>query len=225
MVIQSTLAYDFGIQLNSELIWKCNLCKTQELDSILGIDWSNTSFFKDIDQGKMMKWKVLSLEKDEERLNLTINLWKWQVESAWEESDEVKSFWYYSDPTQYPDNYNFSRNFPFIKAWLPLPMSEYVRELDLNQIYDIDDRVLFTIYIQIDGYGDSPDQVINMIAIFNESGFLQVFKIYLPGNVILLDITLDQIPIYTIPVIICIFGALIGVFIFYIFYLRPRREE
>jgi hypothetical protein len=190
------------------------------------VNWSSSRFFEHIDQGKKMKWEIISLEKEEGKLNLTVNMWKWQSENIWVNITNQKSYWYYSNPSEYPNNYNFSKNFPFIEPWLPLPMSEYTSNLNLNQIYDIDDRVLFTIYIDVEKdyiSNNNPSQAINVIAIFNENGFLNIFKIYLGGNIVLLDISLEYIPIYAIPTVILIFGFLIGAILFYIFYLRPRR--
>ena len=228
ITIKPVLSYNFGHQPSNELIWRCNICKTQELYSIFGMNWSSSGFFEHIDQGKMMRWEILSLEKEGGILNLTVNTWKWQDENTWGNSTEQKSYWYYSNPSEYPKNYNLSNSLPFINLWLPLPMSEYVSNLNLSQIYDIDDRVLFTIYIHVDKdyiSNHSPSQAINAIAIFNENGFLETFKIYLQGNVVLLSISLEYIPIYEIPTIIFIFGFLISAILVYFFYLKPRRKK
>jgi hypothetical protein len=226
MSIKSVFSYNFGHQPSNELVWRCNICDTEKLYTIFGMNWSSSGFFEHIDQGKKMKWEIISLEKEEGKLNLTVNNWKWQSENTWANTTNQKSYWYYSNPSEYPNNYNLSKNFPYIKLWLPLPMSEYVSKLNLNQIYNIDDRVLFTIYIDVESdyiSNNNPSQAINVIAIFNENGFLSIFKIYLQGNVVLLDISLEYIPIYAIPIVILIFGFLIGAILFYIFYLRPRR--
>lgn len=228
ITIKPVLSYDFGHQPSNELIWRCDICKTEELYSIFGMNWSSSGLFEHIDQGKKMKWEILSLEKEGGRLNLTVNTWKWQDENTWANSTDQKSYWYYSSPSEYPNNFNLSKNFPFLKLWLPLPMSEYVSNLNLSQIYDVDDRVLFTIYIHVDkdyiSY-NSPSQAINVIAIFNENGFLETFKIYLQRNVILLSLSLEYIPIFAIPTVIFIFGFLIIALLLYFFYLRPRRKR
>ena len=228
ITIKPVLSYDFGHQSSNELIWRCNTCNTEKLSAIFGMNWSSSGLFEHIGQGKKMKWEIISLEKEEGRLNLTVDIWKWQDEDIWANSTSQKSYWYYSNPSEYPNNYNFSNNFPFIKLWLPLPMSEYTSNIKLNKIYDIDDRVLFTIYIQVEKNYisiNNPSQAVNVIAIFNENGFLNIFKIYLDGNIVLLDISLEYVPIYTIPTLIFIFGFLIGVILLYYFYLKPREKR
>lgn len=228
IIIKPALSYDIGHQPSNELIWRCNICKTQELYSIFGMNWSSSGFFEHIDQGRRMKWEIISLEKEDGRLNLTVNTWKWQDENTWANSTDRNSYWYYSNPSEYPNNYNLSKNFPFIKPWLPLPMSQYLSNLNLNKIYDIDDRVLFTIYVNVErSYisNNNPSKAVNVIAIFNENGFLNILKIYLQGNVVLLDISLEYIPIYTIPTVILIFGFLIGAIVVYYFYLKPSRKK
>jgi hypothetical protein len=228
VTIKPVLSYEFGHQPSNDLIWRCNICKTEELYSIFGMNWSSNGFFEHIDQGKKMRWEILSLEKEGGRLNLTVNTWKWQDENTWANSTDQDSYWYYSNPSEYPNNYNLSKNFPFIKLWLPLPMSEYMSNLNLSQIYDIDDRVLFTIFIHVDKdyiSNNDPSQAINIIAIFNENGFLDTFKIYLQENVVLLSISLEYIPIYAIPIVIFIFGFLISAILLYFFYLKPREKR
>ena len=182
---------------------------------------------KNVRQTGYLSWNILNRENDGTFLNLTIRKWDWGYGCipGWPANE---SYWYYIDPNQYPDNYNFSEIFPFINWWLPQPMSDYVSKLNLNQIYDVDDRVLFTINVNIHQNYISkgfPSKMVNIIAIYDDNGFLSLLKVSLPGNIVLLDIRSTVIPSYTIPIIISLFIALIGFLILYFKKIRRYEER
>ena len=207
-----------------DLGWRCNVCNDELLNSTLGNDWRNSELLRNVHQDTYLSGHILNREEDDTYLTLTISLADWHLGASIVEN---KSYWYYIDPNQYPDNYNFSETFPFINWWLPLPMSDYVSKLNLNQIYDVDDRVLFTINVNIhqnyisNGF---PSKIVNIIAIYDGNGFLSLLKVTLPGNIALLDIRSTVIPSYTIPIIISLFIALIGFLLLYFKRMRTYKE-
>jgi len=91
---------------------------------------------------------------------------------------------------------------PFL---FPIPIGEYMGGLSLNEWYDVDNRVLPTMNVVIRKDELSPgfpSRDINIIAIYNDQGILSSYKLYIEGNIVIIDITFDFLPIYVIPALI-----------------------
>ena len=104
--------------------------------------------------------------------------------------------------------------------WFPIPVGEYMGGLDLNAWYDVDNRVLPTLNVDISKDAISPgypNKDIEIIAIYNEEGILSSYKLYTKGNVVIVDIALDFLPFYVIPTLIILFTVLsLGVIVYII---------
>jgi hypothetical protein len=90
--------------------------------------------------------------------------------------------------------------------------------LELNEWYDVDNRVLPTLNVQIDKDEISlgfPLKKIKIIAIYNDQGVLNSYKLYITGNMVIIDISLQFLPNYVIPTLMgLIFGLFVGLGLF-----------
>ncbi|MFW9896824.1 MAG: hypothetical protein ACFFD7_13545, partial [Candidatus Thorarchaeota archaeon] len=92
------------------------------------------------------------------------------------------------------------------------PIGEYMGGLSirLNEWYDVDNRVLPTINVEIlkDGISSGyPNKNIKIIAIYNDCGVLNSYKLYGKDNTVIIDIYLDFLPVYVIPTLIILVVA------------------
>jgi len=219
------LNYTFGFKADEELIWKCYICDTNKMNTIFGENWSNTALFENLSQGKRMKWQINTAEENLTSLVANVNIWMWKNEENWGLQDYYINFSYLKDPDQYPSDLNLSYGIPFIPFWFPIPVGEYISSLKLSNIYDIDNRVLPTLNVEINkGFlqPNSPSERILIIAIYNADGILSSFKLYTSGNVVVIDIQFEYIPIYVLPATLGLMGAF---FIAIILYIQKQRKD
>jgi hypothetical protein len=90
-----------------------------------------------------------------------------------------------------------------VPFWLPIPVGEYLGGLNLSDEYNVDNRVLPTLNVEI-GKNETgfPSKDIKIIAIYNDQGILNSYKLYVKGNVVIIDISFDFLPFYVIPTLI-----------------------
>jgi hypothetical protein len=195
------------------------------MNNVFGENWSNRGLFENLSQGKRMKWQIVTADANVTSLFANLNIWMWKNEDTWGLYNYNTEISYLKDPTQYPTNYNLSIDMPFIPFWFPVPVGEYIGSLKLSNIYDIDNRVLPTINIVINKdflQYNSPSERIVIIAIYNTDGILSSLKLYASGNVVLIDIEFESLPIYAIPATLGLIGAF---FIAIIIYIRNQRKN
>ena len=219
------LNYSFGFIANEDLVWKCDICDINKMNDLFGENWSSTGLFENLGQGKRMRWQVNTTKLNSTSLSATFNIWVWKNEENWGSFDYISELSYLKDPSQYVSNYNLSIAIPFVPFWLPVPIGNYLGELKLNRIFDVDNRVLPTINVQV-GRGflepSFPSEKVFIIAIYNSDGILSSFKLYTTGNVVVIDIRFESIPIYVIPSTIGLIGAF---FIVIILYVKKKRKK
>jgi len=219
------LNYSFSFITNEEIVWKCNTCDINKMNNLFGDNWSNGGFFENLGQGKRMKWQVNTTKVNSTSLSATFNIWVWKNEDNWGSYDYITEFSHLKDPSQYALNSNLSIALPFVPFWLPIPVSIYIGELKLNSRYDVDNRVLPTINVQFSkGFLEPsfPSEKVFIIAIYNYDGILSSFKLYTIGNVVIIDISFESIPIYVVPSTIGLIGAF---FIAIIIYIKKKRKN
>lgn len=216
------LNYTFGFTTDEELVWKCNFCDINKMNNIFGENWSSTGLFENLSQGKRMRWQGYVTKINDTSLSRTFNISVWKNEGSYDYSTE---FSYLKDPSQYEANYNLSNAIPFVPFWLPVPVGNYLGELNLSSIYDVDNRVLPTINVQISrGFLEPsfPSEKVYIIAIYNSDGILSSFKLYTIGNVVVIDIIFEPLPIYVVPLTI---GLICAFFIAIILYVKKKRNK
>lgn len=225
------LNYEFGFEINDELIWKCHQCDFNKMNNLFGDNWRNSGLFEELSQGKEMKWVInekgwrINTSTYLKTLYANVSIWMWNYEENWGSYDYNKEFSYLNYPSQYPSEYNLSNVIPFIPFWFPVPVGEYIGSLKLSSIYDIDNRVLPTINVKITkGFlePDYPSERIVIVAVYNAEGLLSSFKLYTSGNVVVIDIEFESLPIYAIPATLGLIGAF---FIAIILYIRKQRKR
>jgi len=217
--------YSLSFITNEDLVWKCNICNVNKMNELFGVNWSISGLFENLDQGKKMKWQVNTTKVNSTSLSATFNMWVWKNEDNWGSYDYVTEFSYLKDPSQFASNSNLSVALPFVPFWLPIPVSIYIGELKLNSIYDVDNRVLPTINVQVSkGFLEPsfPSENVFIIAIYNYDGILNSFKLYTGGNVVVIDIEFESISIYVISSTISLIGAF---FIAIIIYVKKKRKN
>lgn len=220
-----SLNYEVGFRNNEDLIWKCNVCNINKMNDVFGENWSSSGLFKNLSQGKRMRWQINSVEENITSLLVNFNIWMWENEENWGIYDYSTEFSYLRNPSGYPSDYNLSNVIPFVPFWFPVPIGEYIGYLQLSRIYDIDNRVLPTLNVEINrGYlqSDYPSEKVLIIAIYNTDGILSSFKLYISGNVVVIDIEFESLPIYTLPVTLGLIGAF---FIAIILYIKKQRNK
>ncbi len=213
----NAIEYQTGVKSGQELVWKCNICNKNEMDSIFGPNWDDSGIFNNLSKGKRMKWNISDVQFNQTFLTIQFSIWEWTSESSWGVKDNDSRITYFSNPDHYSQGLNFTLYSFFAPFWFPIPVGDYMGELSLNEWYDVDNRVLPTLNVDIRANDISPgipSKDINIIAIYNDDGILNSYKIYIEGNIVIIDVSFDFLPFYVIPVLIgllcvCILSILI----------------
>jgi hypothetical protein len=219
------LNYTIGFNANEDLIWNCHVCDIDKMNNIFGENWSSTGLFENLSQGKSMRWQITTVEENLTSLLANVNIWMWNNEEDWGFFDYNAEFSHLKDPSQYASNYNLSLVIPFIPFWLPVPVSDYLGTLKLSNMYDVDNRVLPTLNVQVNKdflQPNNPSERMSMIAIYNTDGILSSFKLYTSGNVVVIDIEFGTIPLFVLPSTLGLIGAF---FIAVILYIKKQRKN
>ncbi|MFW9990392.1 MAG: hypothetical protein ACFFC3_17250 [Candidatus Odinarchaeota archaeon] len=213
-------AYSMGIKNGQELIWKCKECNEKEITNIFGEEWDDSGIFKNLSEGKRMKWRINNLEIDETFISLNFSIWSWNNRENWGVKDNDSQIIFLSNPNDYSQILNFSSYSSFVPFWFPIPVGEYMGELSLNNWYEVDNRVLPTLNVEIRENAvlpGVPSKDIKIIAIYNEQGILNSYKLYMGEYHVILEIALDYLPVYVVPALIgLVFLFLLALTIFII---------
>lgn len=231
----TALKYETGIEENDELIWNSNVCDNQKMDKIFGKDWDDegSGIFEDLEQGTRMRWIIRKTDNDEKVyspetkdnetvLRIVYNNWKWTKDKEWGDKDSIDETTHFANPNDYGDDLILPNFAPF---WLPLPLDEYLKELDLDEGYSIDARVISALTFEIeknDLEGDYPTEYVKIQAMYNDKGILNSYKLYIKDHEVIVDISLENaLPykLYVLPAITAFFY--IG--IIYIIYKKILR--
>ena len=214
----TAINYRAGVKKDEELIWKCNVCNMVEMNIIFGNDWDNSGLFENLNKGKKMKWEIKNTEVNETNIVIEVDLWLWKSGKNWGIKDNTSQIIYMSNPKTYTEDSNFS-NYAFLVPFLfPVPVNEYLGNLKLNEWYDVDNRVLTTLHVEITKgliLPNYPTKDISIISIYNERGILTSYKLYLGGNVVIVDVSFTTLPFFVIPTLVSLTVCLsIGVIIY-----------
>ncbi|MFX0003489.1 MAG: hypothetical protein ACFE9C_02835 [Candidatus Hodarchaeota archaeon] len=200
----NALDYGVGVREDQELVWKCNVCNQIEMDTIFGSDWKDSGIFKNLSVGRRMKWKIDSIEVNQSLSRINFSIWDWTSEKIWGPKDNVLEITYFFDSLES----NFTQYTSLIPFWFPVPVGEFIGNLELNEWYDVDNRVLPTVIVELEKDAISlgfPQKNIKIIAIYNDLGLLSSYKLYTDGNIVIVDISLNFLPVYVIPILIGLF--------------------
>ncbi len=218
--------YSIGVKSEQELIWKCNVCNQNEMDNIFGNDWDDSGIFRNLSKGKKMKWEIVNVEVNETTITLNFSMWEWTSRNVWGVKDNDSQIIFFSNPKNYTQELNFSSYTSLVPFWFPVPVGEYMGSLELNKWYDVDNRVLPTLNVEIEKdtiLPGLPSEDIKIIAIYNDQGILNSYKLYTKGNVVIIDISVYSLPFYVIPTLI---GLTVGLSLSVILYsVKKRRKE
>ena len=185
---------------------------------LFGNNWDNSGLFEDLNKGKKMKWEIKNTEVNDTNIVLEVDLWLWNSGNNWGIKDSSLEIMYLSNPKTYIEDLDFSNNAFLVPFLFPVPVSEYLGNLKLNEWYDVDNRVLTTLNVEITKdliVPNYPTKDINIIAIYNERGILTSYKLYVKGNVVIVDISFSKLPFFVIPTLVSLTVVLsIGVIIY-----------
>ncbi|MFX1378319.1 MAG: hypothetical protein ACFFA4_04430 [Promethearchaeota archaeon] len=218
--IVNALDYGVGVSESQELIWTCKKCNQIEMNNIFGNEWKDSGVFKNLSAGKRMKWKINSIEVNQSFSKINISIWDWTSEKIWGIKDNDSEITYFFDTLES----NFTTYTSLVPFWFPVPVGEFIGSLELNNWYDVDNRVLPTLNVEIEKDEISlgfPLKRIKIIAIYNNQGILNSYKLYTTGNVVIIDISLEFLPIYVIPTLV---GLLTALSVSIIIYLSKKRK-
>lgn len=225
--IGNALEYSTGIKKNEEIIWKCKVCNAGEMEKIFGMDWDNSGgTIENLNKGANLKWKIKNINENGNIIEFEIEEWLWNTEDNWGINDNNFKIKYLSNPKEYQfsQERNLLNSSFFVPFIFPVPVSEYLGDFNLTKPYDIDNRVITTINVNIEKNTISPNypkKDISIIAMYNERGILMSYKLYIPENIVIIDIELDFLPFYVIPVIIALSSGITIAIIVYI--IRKRK--
>ena len=225
--IVSTNAFEYGagVKKNQEIIWKCNVCNELEMDAIFSNSWNGVGIFTNLSKGKRMKWEINEVEINGISTSINTSIWEWTAQKNWGQKDYEFQISYLSNPHDYPAEINFSNYMSFVPFWFPIPVGEYMGSLDLFKWYDVDNRVLPTLNVEISRDAISsnfPSKNIKILAIYNDQGILNTYKIYTEGNDVIVDIAYDHLPFYVIPVLVGL-GSILSLGI--VLYIIKKRKS
>lgn len=216
----NAINYKVGVDEDDELIWKCKICDEAEMNFIFGSEWDNSGIFLNLSKGTSMRWKINTVELNETVNKIEFSIWFWTRNNNWGFKDNDSQIIYLNNPNDYTEELNFSVYRSLVPFWFPIPVGEYMGGLKLNAWYDVDNRVLPTLNVDIpkDAIWPSyPNKYIKIIAIYNDQGILSSYKLYIKGNIVIVDIALDFLPFYVLPTLIILFTVLsIGVIVYLI---------
>jgi len=215
--------YQNGIKTNDELIWNCNLCDDNKMDALFGEFWNEAGILKDLSSNSRMKWSVNMVEENSTTLSALISIWMWMSEDNWGTQDNSSKFSYLKNPSLYPSGFNFTDMLPFIPFLLPVPVGEYLGEISLGDIYDVDNRVLPTLNVRLNKdsiHPNEPTENVYIIAVYDNNGILSSFKLYTSGNVVVVDISLES---FSILVIFSTVGLLLAFVCSIVLYIKKKR--
>ncbi len=218
------LDYSIGFRTGDQLIWKCNICNINKMNMLFGESWRDAELFENLSQGKRMRWDVNTIEQNSTTILASVNIWMWKNEESWGTLDNITVSSYLKSPSQYPVNFNFSTYLPFVPFWLPVPIGDYLGEMKLSYLYDVDNRVLPTLNVQVEKdfiQPNIPAENVYIIAVYDFNGILSSFKLYITGNVVVIDISLDTIPLYVLPSTIGLISAFL--IVIYLYVKRKRN--
>ncbi|MFX1278838.1 MAG: hypothetical protein ACFFA3_05425 [Promethearchaeota archaeon] len=212
MVAQvNAIKYKAGIKESDKLIWKCKVCNQAEMNLIFGVEWNTKGFFQNLSKGSNMKWEINNIEVNETSIRMNFSIWFWTENRNWGVKVNDSQIIYYKDPTSYSEDINFTNHGFFVPFWFPIPVGDFMGSLNFNAWYDVDNRVLPTLNVDIPKDAISPgfpNKGVKIIAIYNDQGILSSYKLYIKGNVVIIDISLDFLPFYVLPVIIGLFSII-----------------
>ncbi|MFX0001711.1 MAG: hypothetical protein ACFE9Q_00640 [Candidatus Hodarchaeota archaeon] len=220
----AAINYNIGVQRDQELVWKCKLCNENEMDNIFGNNWDASGIFQNLSKGTKMKWKITDTEYNEIYLKINFSIWIWTSRKIWGDKDNDSQMIYFSNPKNYPQGWNFSNDTSFVPFWFPIPIGDYLASLSLNEWYDVDNRVLPTLNVEIKENAVLPGvplKDIKIITIYNDQGILSSYKLYINENVVIIDIAFEFIPIYVIPTLI---GLICVLTLSIIIYITKKRK-
>ncbi|MBY8984421.1 MAG: hypothetical protein KGD65_05095 [Candidatus Lokiarchaeota archaeon] len=205
--IVSAVNYGIGITQNESLVWKCKVCYKTEMDNIFGPEWDISGIFTSLSVGASMKWKINSTEINTTIISIEYDIWYWTLSGDWGIKDNSSQITMLVSPNNYSTNYKFLKYTSLVPFLLPIPVGEYLGGLSeiLNDWYDVDNRVLPTLNVEVlkdTIYPSYPNIDIKIIAIYNDRGILNSYKLYGKDNTVILDIALDFLPFYVIPSLI-----------------------
>ncbi|NHJ25223.1 MAG: hypothetical protein EAX89_11645 [Candidatus Lokiarchaeota archaeon] len=221
-------SFTIGVKKNEEFVWNCNVCNSIEMEEIFGSSWDNLGFFENLSLNRKMKWKINLIESNTTSLIINVNSWVWKESDNWGIEDKNLTIFHYAVPSDYGNNLNYTSSLPFIPIWFPVPVGDYMGELSFSDIYDIDNRVLATININMAKSKISfnyPSKSISIIAIYNSKGILSSYKLYIEENIVIMDIALVDLPFYTIPSTIGLISAFLISIGIYIYFKRKNRAK
>ncbi len=221
----SALGYSTGVKQNQNFVWKCNVCNELEMNAIFGSLWDNFGDFKNLSTGKKMKWEVSNVVINETFISINIDTWDWSKKKNWGIKDNTSQIVYFTNPDNYSDDeLNFSDYSSLVPFWFPTPVGEYLGGLNLIKWYDVDNRVLPTLNVEIPKNAitsNLPTKDIYIIAIYSDQGILDSYKLYTKGNVVIIDISLDFLPLYVIPSLV---SLTVIFFIGIVIYVYKKRR-
>lgn len=217
----NAINYKIGVNENDEFIWKCKVCNTPEMSVIFGLGWNNNSgIFQNLNKGTRMKWEINTVEVNETANKIEFSIWFWTQNESWGVNDVDSQMIYLKNPKAYTAELNISTDNSFVPFLFPIPVGEYMGNLNLSVWYDVDSRVLPTLNVEISKDGirtGYPSKEIEIIAIYNDKGILSSYKLYTKGHVVIVDIALDFLPFYVIPTLIILFTVLsLGIIVYII---------
>ena len=197
--------YEIGVEKGDEFIWKSKVCDEDKMRDLFGRNWNKnqTALFENLEQGARMRWIIKETEddkeiynskkqKNEEFLSITYKKWEWTDQEKWGDNDYEDYFDHYADPKDYPDDYIFTN---FAPIWLPLPLDDYLKEIDLYEGYNIDSRSIAALTCEIernDWKGNYPTEFVKIQAMYDNQGILTSYKLFLKDNRVVIDISLDN---------------------------------
>jgi len=217
------VGYQNGIKTNDELIWNCHFCDDNKMDELFGEFWNDAGIFENLSTNRRMKWRLNMVEENSTTLSALFSIWMWRVEDNWGAQDNNSKILYLKNPILYPSGFNFTNTLPFIPFWLPVPVGEYLGEIPLGEIYDVDNRVLPTLNVQITKdsiHHNEPTETVYFIAVYNTNGILSSFKLYTSGNVVVVDISLESLPIIAI---VSTIGLVLAFVCSIVLYIKKKR--
>jgi len=205
--------YEIGFEEDDEFIWDCTICNEEEMEDIFTKDWDAEGVSEDIEKGKKMKIVITETNddlkgyssvtgKNETALGVKFDWWTWTDNGDdWGDEDyEDVGYYLLADPDHYPEIY-FVTLIPF--PWFPIPVEEYLDELDLYKWYDVDGNKLTCEIDEGELEEGYPEEDFTMEATYNDKGIMSKMIIFNDDDEVILKAVISGIiPGYELPILL-----------------------
>ena len=215
MISVQAADYKMDVEEDEEFYWTLNTLD-EDLADDYGMDDIEDWVGEDAELGAKFKYTITEL--DDDKINGTdvfiveYKFWGWATDEAdFDDKEDTKRTAYLA---QDPDVYE--KNNQYFQWVMPTPLEDYLDEIDWDDDYEIDGKILTRTVEYKDLEGDLLYQYT-----FNDRGVLESLKAMTEDNEVIYEYALPTIPGYELPILL----GITAIFTIGIIYTIVKRKK